>query len=76
MQNGRVYVQKAYEIPEGSRTSRAGIPLILEMQRMKRLLQLSHRRFDLNFPCTVQKGVVKQELVHTKTTEKGVLVLM
>ena len=30
MQNGRVYVQKAYEIPEGSRTSKGRKIFILE----------------------------------------------
>ena len=42
MQNGRVYVQKAYEIPEDVRTSKGRNTInFLEMQKDEKVLQLS-----------------------------------
>ena len=76
MQNGRVYVQKAYEIPEGSRTSKGRNTInFLEMQKDEKVAAIiAVDDFESEFSlvlCTKKELLKKQELVHTKTTGKG-----
>ena len=76
MQNGRVYVQKAYEIPEGSRTSKGRNTInFLEMQKDEKVTAIiAVDDFDSEFSlvlCT-KKGVVKKTRISAyKNHRKG-----
>ena len=76
MNNGRVYVEKAYEIPEGSRTSKGrNIFNFLDMQKSEKVAALIPvESFDSEeslILCTA-KGVVKKTLISAyKNHRKG-----
>ncbi|MEO0794758.1 MAG: DNA gyrase subunit A [Verrucomicrobiota bacterium] len=64
MNNGRVYVEKVYEIPEGTRTSKGrSIVNVLQMQKDERIASMiCIKEFTDNFHlvmCT-KKGIVKK----------------
>ena len=64
MQNGRVYVQKAYEIPEGSRTSKGRNTInFLEMQKGEKvsaIIAVDDFESDKSLVLCTKKGVVKK----------------
>ena len=76
MNNGRVYVEKAYEIPEGSRTSKGrNIFNFLDMQKSEKVAALipvaSFDSEESLILCTA-KGVVKKTLISAyKNHRKG-----
>ena len=76
MKNGRVYVGKAYEIPEGSRTSKGrNIINLLEMQKSEKvaaLISIDSFESDQSLVLCTQKGVVKKTKISAyKNHRKG-----
>ena len=64
MNNGRVYVEKAYEIPEGSRTSKGrNIINFLDMQKdetVKAIIAIDSFESEESLVLCTKKGVVKK----------------
>ena len=64
MQNGRVYVQKAYEIPEGSRTSKGRNTInFLEMQKEEKvaaIVAVDDFESEKSLVLCTKRGVVKK----------------
>ena len=76
MQNGRVYVQKAYEIPEGSRTSKGRNTInFLEMQKDEKvaaIIAVDDFESDASLVLCTKKGVVKKTKISAyKNHRKG-----
>ena len=76
MQNGRVYVQKAYEIPEGSRTSKGRNTInFLEMQKDERvaaIIAVDDFESEFSLVLCTKKGVVKKTRISAyKNHRKG-----
>jgi DNA gyrase subunit A len=76
MQNGRVYVQKAYEIPEGSRTSKGRNTInFLEMQKDEKvaaIIAIDDFTSDASLVLCTKKGVVKKTKISAyKNHRKG-----
>ena len=76
MKNGRVYVSKAYEIPEGSRTSKGrNIINLLEMQKDEKvssLVSIDSFDSDESLVLCTEKGVVKKTKISAyKNHRKG-----
>ena len=76
MQNGRVYVQKAYEIPEGSRTSKGRNTInFLEMQKGEKvsaIIAVDDFESDKSLVLCTKKGVVKKTKISAyKNHRKG-----
>jgi len=76
MQNGRVYVQKAYEIPEGSRTSKGRNTInFLEMQKgenVSAIIAVDDFESDKSLVLCTKKGVVKKTKISAyKNHRKG-----
>jgi DNA gyrase subunit A len=79
MKNGRVYVEKAYEIPEGSRTSKGrNIINLLEMQKSEKvaaLISVDTFESDQSLILCTEKGVVKKTKINAyKNHRKGGLI--
>jgi DNA gyrase subunit A len=79
MKNGRVYVEKAYEIPEGSRTSKGrNIINLLEMQKSEKvaaLISVDTFESDQSLVLCTEKGVVKKTKINAyKNHRKGGLI--
>ncbi|OYV48937.1 MAG: DNA gyrase subunit A, partial [Verrucomicrobia bacterium 21-51-4] len=64
MDNGRVYVEKVYEIPEGSRTSKGrAISNVLEMQKHEKIASMicvKDFSEDKHLVLCTRKGIVKK----------------
>ena len=76
MENGRVYVEKTYEIPEGSRTSKGrNIVNLLEMQKGEKvaaLVSIDSFESDESLVLCTRKGVVKKTKISAyKNHRKG-----
>ena len=76
MHNGRVYVQKAYEIPEGSRTSKGRNTInFLEMQKGEKvsaIIAVDDFESDKSLVLCTKKGVVKKTKISAyKNHRKG-----
>ena len=76
MQNGRVYVQKAYEIPEGSRTSKGRNTInFLEMQKgenVAAIIAIDDFESEKSLVLCTKKGVVKKTKISAyKNHRKG-----
>ncbi|MEC8243831.1 MAG: DNA gyrase subunit A [Verrucomicrobiota bacterium] len=76
MQNGRVYVQKAYEIPEGSRTSKGRNTInFLEMQKgeqVSAIIAVDDFESEKSLVLCTKKGVVKKTKISAyKNHRKG-----
>ena len=76
MQNGRVYVQKAYEIPEGSRTSKGRNTInFLEMQKGEKvaaIIAVDDFESDKSLVLCTKNGVVKKTKISAyKNHRKG-----
>ena len=76
MQNGRVYVQKAYEIPEGSRTSKGRNTInFLEMQKdemISAIIAVDDFESEASLVLCTKKGVVKKTKISAyKNHRKG-----
>ncbi|OUW34521.1 MAG: DNA gyrase subunit A [Verrucomicrobia bacterium TMED175] len=76
MQNGRVYVQKAYEIPEGSRTSKGRNTInFLEMQKGEKvsaIIAVDDFESEKSLVLCTKKGVVKKTKISAyKNHRKG-----
>ena len=76
MQNGRVYVQKAYEIPEGSRTSKGRNTInFLEMQKdemVSAIIAVDDFESEASLVLCTKKGVVKKTKISAyKNHRKG-----
>ena len=76
MQNGRVYVQKAYEIPEGSRTSKGRNTInFLEMQKGEQvaaIIAVDDFESDKSLVLCTKNGVVKKTKISAyKNHRKG-----
>jgi len=76
MQNGRVYVQKAYEIPEGSRTSKGRNTInFLEMQKDEKvsaIIAVDDFESEKSLVLCTKKGVVKKTKISAyKNHRKG-----
>jgi DNA gyrase subunit A len=76
MNNGRVYVQKAYEIPEGSRISKGrNIINFLDMQKdesVSAVIPIDSFESDESLVLCTQKGVVKKTKISAyKNHRKG-----
>lgn len=76
MNNGRVYVQKAYEIPEGSRISKGrNIINFLDMQKdesVSAVIPIDNFESDESLVLCTQKGVVKKTKISAyKNHRKG-----
>ncbi|MAL85908.1 MAG: DNA gyrase subunit A [Opitutae bacterium] len=76
MENGRVYVEKAYEIPEGSRTSKGrNIVNLLDMQKNEKvaaLISVDSFESEASLILCTKKGVVKKtKLSAYKNHRKG-----
>jgi len=76
MENGRVYVEKAYEIPEGSRTSKGrNIINLLDMQKNEKvaaLISVDSFESEASLVLCTKKGVVKKtKLSAYKNHRKG-----
>ena len=76
MQNGRVYVQKAYEIPEGSRTSKGRNTInFLEMQKDEKvaaIIAVDDFESEFSLVLCTKKGVVKKTRISAyKNHRKG-----
>ena len=76
MNNGRVYVQKAYEIPEGSRISKGrNVINFLDMQKDERVsavIPIDNFESDESLILCTQKGVVKKTKISAyKNHRKG-----
>ena len=76
MENGRVYVEKAYEIPEGSRTSKGrNIINLLDMQKNEKvaaLISVDTFESEASLILCTKKGVVKKtKLSAYKNHRKG-----
>ncbi len=76
MENGRVYVEKAYEVPEGSRISKGrNIINLLEMQKSEKvaaLISIDSFQSDLSLVLCTRKGVVKKTKINAyKNHRKG-----
>ena len=76
MNNGRVYVQKAYEIPEGSRISKGrNIINFLDMQKDERVsavIPIDNFESDESLILCTKKGVVKKTKISAyKNHRKG-----
>ena len=76
MENGRVYVEKAYEIPEGSRTSKGrNIINLLDMQKNEKvaaLISVDSFESEASLILCTKKGVVKKtKLSAYKNHRKG-----
>ena len=76
MNNGRVYVQKAYEIPEGSRISKGrNIINFLDMQKdesVSAVIPIDNFESDESLVLCTQKGVVKKTKISAyKNFRKG-----
>ena len=76
MQNGRVYVGKAYDIPEGSRTSKGrNIINLLEMPKSEKvaaLISIESFESDQSLVICTKKGVVKKTKISAyKNHRKG-----
>ena len=79
MKNGRVYVEKAYEIPEGSRTSKGrNIINLLEMQKTEKvaaLISVDSFESEQSLVLCTEKGVVKKTKINAyKNHRKGGLI--
>lgn len=68
MENGRVYVEKAYEIPEGSRISKGrNIINLLEMQKNEKvaaLISIDSFESDQSLVLCTRNGVVKKTKIN------------
>ena len=76
MKNGRVYVEKAYEIPEGSRTSKGrNIINLLDMQKGEKvaaLISIDSFESEQSLILCTEKGVVKKTRISAyKNHRKG-----
>ena len=76
MHNGRVYVQKAYEIPEGSRTSKGRNTInFLEMQKGEKvsaIIAVDDFESEKSLVLCTKKGVVKKTKISAyKNHRKG-----
>ena len=76
MENGRVYVEKAYEIPEGSRISKGrNIINLLEMHKNEKvaaLISVDSFESDLSLVLCTRNGVVKKTKINAyKNHRKG-----
>ena len=76
MENGRVYVEKTYEIPEGSRISKGrNIVNLLEMQKGEKvaaLVSIDSFESDESLVLCTRKGVVKKTKINAyKNHRKG-----
>ena len=76
MQNGRVYVGKAYDIPEGSRTSKGrNIINLLDMpknEKVAALISIESFESDQSLVLCTKKGVVKKTKISAyKNHRKG-----
>jgi len=76
MKNGRVYVGKAYEIPEGSRIAKGrNIINLLEMQKSEKvaaLIAIDSFESDQSLVLCTQKGVIKKTKINAyKNHRKG-----
>ena len=76
MQNGRVYVQKAYEIPEGSRTSKGRNTInFLEMQKDEKvsaIISVDDFESEKSLVLCTKRGVVKKSKISVyKNHRKG-----
>ena len=76
MNNGRVYVEKAYEIPEGSRTSKGrNIINFLNMQKdesVAALISVDSFESEESLVLCTQKGIVKKTKISAyKNHRKG-----
>ena len=76
MQNGRVYVQKAYEIPEGSRTSKGRNTInFLEMQKQEKvaaIVAVDDFESEKSLVLCTKRGVVKKTKISAyKNHRKG-----
>ena len=76
MKNGRVYVEKAYEIPEGSRTSKGrNIINLLDMQKGEKvaaLISIDSFESEQSLILCSEKGVVKKTRISAyKNHRKG-----
>ena len=76
MDNGRVYVEKAYEIPEGSRTSKGrNIINFLDMQKeesVRAVIPVDSFESDESLLMCTKKGVVKKTKISAyKNHRKG-----
>ena len=76
MNNGRVYVEKTYEIPEASRTSKGrNIINLLNMQKDEKIaavLIINDFESDESIVLCTQNGVVKKSLIKEyKNHRKG-----
>jgi DNA gyrase subunit A len=76
MQNGRVYVQKAYEIPEGSRTSKGRNTInFLEMQKGEKvsaIIAVDDFESEKSLVLCTKEGVVKKTKISAyKNHRKG-----
>jgi DNA gyrase subunit A len=76
MQNGRVYVGKAYDIPEGSRTSKGrNIINLLDMpkdEKVAALISIESFESDQSLVICTKKGVVKKTKISAyKNHRKG-----
>jgi DNA gyrase subunit A len=76
MQNGRVYVQKAYEIPEGSRTSKGRNTInFLEMQKEEKvaaIVAVDDFESEKSLVLCTKRGVVKKTKISAyKNHRKG-----
>ena len=79
MKNGRVYVEKAYEIPEGSRISKGrNIINLLEMQKSEKvaaLISVDSFESEQSLVLCTEKGVVKKTKINAyKNHRKGGLI--
>jgi len=79
MKNGRVYVEKAYEIPEGSRISKGrNIINLLEMQKSEKvaaLISVDSFESEQSLVLCTEKGVVKKTKLNAyKNHRKGGLI--
>ena len=76
MKNGRVYVEKAYEIPEGSRTSKGrNIINLLDMpknEKVAALISIDSFESDQSLVLCTEKGIVKKTKISAyKNHRKG-----
>ena len=76
MNNGRVYVEKAYEIPEGSRTSKGrNIINFLNMQKdesVAAVISVDSFESDESLVLCTRNGVVKKTKINAyKNHRKG-----
>ncbi len=79
MNNGRVYVEKVYEIPEGSRTSKGrSLVNVLQLQKEEKvssMICIKEFTEDLHLVMCTRKGIVKKtNLIEYVNYRKGGLI--